>query len=421
MPTHRFVTLALLGLLSTAAAPVAGDERSALPQWRGPARDGHARAFEAPDVWPEKLEPVWRIEIGPGHSGPVVDGERVYLHVRTADGEAVEARRLAEGALVWRQGYRTGYPVKSEAAWHGAGPFSTPLLADGVLYTFGIAEVLTAWRASDGETLWRRDFGEEFEEPWTYYGTSLSPLLSGGSVVVYAGGPGDGALVALDAASGEERWRLDGEGPPYGSPVVLDVDGTSQIVTFTQNRLIGVDPASGRLLWAEPFEVAWDNTVQTPVLAAGRLVMAAWETPARGFEIARRGDGWSVAARWEAPRTANAYSSPVVIGDRLWGYSHRDSGHLYRLDPATGEVDWRGPGRQGEHASLVAAAGRLLVFTEAGRLRVLDATAAEPSVLADYVVTTSAQWAHPALAGDLVLVRGQEELLAWRAPRTSPQ
>ena len=47
MPTHRFVTLALLGLLSTAAAPVAGDERSAWPQWRGPARDGHAWAFEA--------------------------------------------------------------------------------------------------------------------------------------------------------------------------------------------------------------------------------------------------------------------------------------------------------------------------------------------------------------------------------------
>lgn len=410
-------SLAFLAILSI-AIPTTAEEGAGTswPQWRGPDRDGQASAFEAPDSWPSQLRKVWRLEVGPGHSGPVVADGRIYLHVRGESGEAVEARSLSDGSVLWRQSYPTAYPVKAEARWHGSGPFSTPLLAEGMLFTFGIAEVLTAWRAADGEVLWRHDFGEEFEKPWTYYGTSLSPILADGKVVVHAGGPGKGALVAMDAATGRERWRLEGEGPPYGSAIVTRIDGVRQLVSLTQDRLIGVDLATGKLLWSHPFDVDWDNTVQTPIVADGRIVLAAWETPARGFEVRRDSDGWRVAVAWEAPQSAIAYTSPVLIGDRVWGFSHNDSGRLYRLDPADGRIDWRGSPRQGDHASLVAAGKRLLVFDSSGHLQVIEATAPEPTVLAEYEVTSSAQWAHPAVFGRHLLVKGQGELTLWEVP-----
>lgn len=413
------VLLAYLMCLGVAAGGAVAQERD-WPQWRGPDRNGQTGAFGSPAVWPPQLEKVWRVEVGDGHSGPVIAGDRVYLHVRAGEGETVESRRLEDGSLVWAGTYPTSYPVKPEASEHGAGPFSTPLLADGVLYTFGIAEVLTAWRAADGEVLWRRDFGQEFREPWAYYGTSLSPLFAGGHVIVHAGGPGDGALVALDPATGEERWRLRGEGPPYGSAIALEIDGVPQLVSFTQNRLIGVDLATGRLLWSQPHAVQWDNTVQTPVAAAGLIIMAAWETPARGYAVRRVGDRWTVDIRWEAPQTAVAYSSPVVIDGQVWGFSHHASGQLYRLDPRTGHVGWRGPPRQGDHASLVAAGRDLLVFTDAGRLVVWRTTGERPKKLSEYEVTSSAQWAHPALVGRRILVKGRGELILWQIPAEAP-
>lgn len=403
---------ALLSLVGGAAHPEGPP--ADWPQWRGPNRDGQAVGFQAPERWPERLEKLWRVEVGQGHSGPVVAGDRIFLFARDDGGEAVEARRLGDGSPVWRRSYATAYRVAPEARWHGRGPFSTPAVANGVLYTYGIAEVLSAWRAADGELLWRRDFGEEFSKPWAHYGTSLSPVVADGMVIVHAGGPGAGALVALDAGTGEERWRISGEGPPYGSAIVSEIDGARQLVSLTQNRLIGVDVASGALLWSRPFEVEWDNTVQTPLVAGGVLVMAALRTPARGFRVRHGTGGWTVDVAWETLESAIAYTSPVLIDGRVWGFSHLDGGRLYRLDPKSGRIDWRGRPRHGEHASLVAAGERLLVFTDDGRLEVLDAAAAEPARLAAYEVTGSALWAHPALFGRHLLVKGQGELILWR-------
>lgn len=410
------IYLAVLLSITLLGAAVAAEESGGWPQWRGPARDGQAVGFESPARWPEKLARKWRIEVGQGHSGPLVAGDRLFLFVRTEQGEAIESRRVADGSLIWHQAYPTSYPVTPEGRWHGRGPFSTPALVDGVLYTFGIAEVLSAWKAEDGELLWRRDFGREYDTPWAYYGTSLSPIVTAGAVVVHAGGPGKGALVALDAGTGKERWRLEGEGPPYGSAIEAEIGGVRQIVSFTQNRLIGVASASGELLWSVPFKVAWDNTVQTPVVVEDTVVMAAWETPARGFRIEHGSDGFQVEVGWQAPESAIAYTSPVVIGGRVLGFGSGDGGRLYRLDPRTGSIDWRGRPRRGDHASLVAVGTHLLVFTEAGQLEVYQAAGAEPELVASYQVTTSDQWAHPAVFGRSILVKGQGELVLWELP-----
>src|SRR5262245_14316115 len=138
MPT---TAKALAAALTTAAVLATAPARADWPQWRGPARDGVAVPFET-GAWPEKLAKVWTVEVGPGHSSPVVGGARAYVHSRQGETEVVSAFDLGSGKLLWRDTYPSSYTPPEEAMKHGQGPFATPLLAGGALYAYGVNSVL---------------------------------------------------------------------------------------------------------------------------------------------------------------------------------------------------------------------------------------------------------------------------------------
>ena len=107
-------------------------------------------------------------------------------------------------------------------------------------------------------------------------------------------------------------------------------------------------------------------------------------------------------------------SSPVLTRGMVVGFSHFRGGQLFLLDPATGEVTWRGPTRRGEHASLVSWGDEVLVFTDDGWLTVYEVEDERLVELGRYRLGTSVGWSHPAVSdsriafrdgGDLVVVR----------------
>ncbi|MEZ5365708.1 MAG: hypothetical protein R2748_26105 [Bryobacterales bacterium] len=124
------------------------------PQWRGPARDGQA---QAPAQWPEKLTRKWRVEVGEGHSSPVVLGGRVYIFSRENDSETLRSLSLSDGKTNWTISYPVAYTPMGVAAPHGKGPKSTPVVADGRVCT-GVTGVLSCHQASDGKLPWRKVF-----------------------------------------------------------------------------------------------------------------------------------------------------------------------------------------------------------------------------------------------------------------------
>src|SRR5580658_9944302 len=96
------------------------------PQWRGPNRDGVATGFIEPKAWPEKLQLKWKVEVGEGHSSPVVADGRIYMHTRQGDREVVSCLRPEDGQVIWQEGYTAPYTVNPAAAAHGKGVKSTP-------------------------------------------------------------------------------------------------------------------------------------------------------------------------------------------------------------------------------------------------------------------------------------------------------
>jgi outer membrane protein assembly factor BamB len=402
--------LAAVVLIAAPATGAAAD----WPQWRGPDRDGLVRALAPRASWPETLAPGWKLKVGTGHSSPVVSGGRVYQFSREAESEVVRAIDLASGRELWRQAYAAPYEMNPAATGHGKGPKSTPLVADGRLYTFGIGGTLSAWEAAGGRLLWRKVFERSHKATSPEFGVAMSPGVSRGRVIVHVGGSNDGALMALDAASGATAWQWKGDGPGYASPVVATFDGVEQVVTQTQNALVGVAAADGALLWKEPLRTPYEQNSVTPLVYDGLVVYSGLEAPLRAVRPVRKGTAFALESVWSNPDVGCYMSTPVLYDGRIYGLSHKKKGQWFAVDAASGRTLWLGEGRAGENAAVLAGGGALFLLDTSGALTVAaaDATAFRP--LRRWSVAASATWAHPVVMDDAILVKDVETLTLLR-------
>jgi outer membrane protein assembly factor BamB len=377
------------------------------PQWRGPARDG--RATVAPRAgFPEALKPAWKTLVGEGHASPVVVGDRVFVFARQGEEEVLHGLDLATGKSVWKQSYPSPYSTNPAATAHGKGPKSTPAVVGGRVFTFGIGGILSCFDAASGRLAWRKEFRSQFGHTSPLYGVALSPVVDGGNVIVHVGGEGGGALTAFDAATGAVRWAWKGDGPAYASPVVAEIGGSRQVVTFSESFLVGVSSARGELLWKVPFTTPWVQNAVTPIVDGDTVIYGGLDHPVRAVRIVPRGSGWTSEPRWENPEVAAYMSTPVLDGGRLYGLSHRKRGQLFCLDAATGKAIWLSDGRQGENAALVAGGGMLFALLTDAQLIVFPQKADTFAPVRRYRVAESPTWAHPVVTAEGVVVKDKD-------------
>ena len=183
-------------------------------QWRGPARNGFVSDKDAPATWPEKLNRVWRVEIGEGYSSPVVAAGRVFVHGRRDPEEIVYAINVADGKVVWEQKYQAAFKKNQYAVEMAKGPHATPLIIGDRLFTLGVTGIVNAWNTATGKQLWTRDFSQSIDTSQLFCGTAASPLAVNGRLVIEVGSDiHGGKILGLDPASGATQWEWSGLGP----------------------------------------------------------------------------------------------------------------------------------------------------------------------------------------------------------------
>ncbi|HUR56966.1 MAG TPA: PQQ-binding-like beta-propeller repeat protein [Opitutaceae bacterium] len=394
-------------VLLTASAAFGADWN----QWRGPNRDGIVSGFKAPAAWTTgSLAKKWTVTVGEGHASPVVVGDRVDMFAREGEQEIMRCLAGADGKVIWQDAYAVPYEMNPAARGHGKGPKATPVVAGGRVFSLGINGHLSAYDATSGAVLWRKNFQGDYKATAPVFGTAMSPIVDGNNLIAHVGGDNSGALTAFDAATGQVNWKWDGDGPAYTSPIIGTFGGVRQIITQSQKHCLAVSPVDGTLLWKLPFTTPYDQNSVTPIVAGDLVIFGGVQKPTFAVKVL----GKSAEQVWETNEIPVYMSTPVVNGTTVYGMSTKQRGSLFALNAKDGVVLWKGEGRVGENASLTDIGSALLVTSDSGEMTVQAKTGAELKQVIKYKVADSPVWASPAVAGDRLFIKDKTTLTLFR-------
>ena len=403
--SHKWMLLLLLSV----AFSIAGGEE--WPQWRGPHRDGALSAGDAPASWPEHLQVRWKVTVGEGHASPILARGRIFVFTRQQGNEIASSIDPVSGKVIWQQSYPAPFKMHPAAVQHGEGPKSTPVLHDGKLFTFGISGILTCWDGDTGAVRWRKEF--QYREKWPLFGTAMSPVVDRGLLIAHVGGNDDGALAAFDAASGEVKWQWKGDGPAYASPIVADFGGTRQVITETQNNIVGVSASNGQLLWKIPFTTEYLQNIPSPLLYHDLVILSGLAKGIFAVRPSAKDGKWSAETVWRNTDISMYMSSPVLEDDLIFGFSHYKKGQFFCVDARTGATKWTSPPRQGDNAAVLIGGGNLIFLKDDAQLVIAKAVGSSFEPLRNYTVADSPTWAHPLILRNGVVIKDAGTLAFW--------
>jgi outer membrane protein assembly factor BamB len=375
-------------------------------QWRGPSRDGIVSAAVIPKQWPKATRRAWQMEIGEGYSSPVVADGRAFVHSRRDPEEIVTAIDLASGKIVWQQKYTAAFTKNQYATAMAKGPNSTPLIAGGRLFTLGVTGILTAWNVAGGTIAWRQDYSSSIDTSKLFCGTAMSPMLERGWLIVQVGSDVHGGRVlALDPATGKERWAWQGPGPGYASPLAVTIEGVRQIITMTNGSVVGIDAANGGSLWSIPFQDDWHENIVSPLWTGNALVVSGPRQGTHAYAIARADKAWQTKQLWKNVDVTMYTVAPVLADGIIYGMSNKRRGQFVAVRASDGWLKWSTTGRDGNHASILQHGEHLLFMTDGGVLIVARRTAEGFAEERRYEISQSPTWSVPVMLPDGMLVR----------------
>ena len=366
---------------------------------------------QSPVAWPAAYTRVWKVEIGEGYSSPVLAGNRVFVHSRKDPQELVTALDAKTGAVVWQNQYAAAFNKNGYAVKMGKGPNATPLVTGGRVFTLGASGHVHAWDEATGKQLWVKDFSSRVDTSKLFCGTSASPTLVNGAVIVQIGSDvHGGSIVALDPATGALKWEWKGDGPGYATPISFETGGVRHLVTLTNKSVVGVNAATGALLWSAPFPDEWMENIVTPVWTGSALIVSGIRQGTHAYRLALTGGKWVATEMWKNADVTMYMSTPVVADGVIYGLSAKRKGQFVALDAATGALKWATEGREGEHASLWLTPQHVAFLSNTGALVVARRSGASFQLEKKYELTASETWARPVIAGGDLIVRDATSL-----------
>ncbi len=393
----------LAGLRPAAEAP------GHWPQWRGPRSSAISAETGLPATWSARDHIAWEAPLaGLGVSSPIVWGERVFVtsqrgqsplapgsHPTLAGGrdQPAEMERPLGGARD-EAVTEVAFIVQAFGSADGREIWTARIVADGgltpvhekhnlasptpatdgerVYALFGTGQVV-ALDAARGDTVWARHLGREYGAFDIQWGAGASPVLHDGRLILLCDNPAASYAVALDARTGETRWKTDrGTGRfAYSSPVVATGPRGPELIVNSSERIDAYDPATGDLLWHadEPNRFP----VPTPVHEDGILYLSRGyrSGPYMAIRLGGRGDVSASHVVWRVGSGA-PYISSIVQYDGLI-YMANDGGIATAVDAKTGERVWQQRLGGIFAASPVAGDGKVYLLSETGETVVIRA------------------------------------------------
>jgi outer membrane protein assembly factor BamB len=185
-----------------------------------------------------------------------------------------------------------------------------PVVADGIVYTFGAEGQLHAIDLAKGTRVWNVDTVQRFGVPKGFFGAAGSPLVEDGRVLANVGGQKAG-IVAFEAKTGKVLWTATDDQASYSSPVGATIGGRRYAIFLTRAGLVGVDPATGQVQFQRPWRARMAASVNaaTPLVIGDLIFVSAEYGPGAGvFRL----DGSTLNQLWASDEAlSNHYATSV--------------------------------------------------------------------------------------------------------------
>lgn len=404
----RFRGFLLAALLQTGSLQTGNVQAGEWPQLLGPNRDGVAvNEAELPLKWPENGPAVvWTTKVGAGVAGLSVLQDTAVLFHREGDEEVAVCLNSRTGEERWRQTFPASYVARIVP---DDGPLCAPVLTDNAVILYGAAGNLHCLERKTGKIRWSVDTDEQFNPPDSYFGSGSSPLVVDGKVLVNVGGSRtDAGVVAFQLKNGQVAWKTGAWAGSYSSPVLTRLGDQSVAIFVTRLETVGLNPATGRLLFSLPFGQR-GPTVNgaNPVVKGDHLFLTA------SYNI---GNVWAKLSseNVEVERSglmplASQYTTPVPVGNSLIGIDGRQDGppaDLVCFDPASGKESWRETSFG--YATIIRVGKQMLIMKTDGELVVAAADEEQYRELARVRLSNSTCRALPALSDGYFYFRDEQ-------------
>ena len=366
--------LAALALTFTAHA---ADE---WPQFRGPTGQGLSDAKDVPVEWSDTQHVAWKVEVpGKGWSSPVLSHGRLFLTTAVGDsGSGISLHALCldakDGRTLWDTEIFQPEPA-SASAMHRKNSLAsgTPIVTADRLYVhFG--HMGTAALDLGGKVVWKQT--ELSYQP--VHGNGGSPALVGDALVFSCDGAKDPFVAALDAATGNVRWKTPrnttAQKPfSFCTPLAITVGGATQVILPGSGFVGSYDPRDGHENWRVNYGEGY-SVIPRPVFAHGLLFISSSFNKPVLLAVRPEGakdDATETNIAWTCAKGVPHSASMLVLGSELYFVS--DAGIATCADALTGEIHWSERLGGGFSASPIAAEGRIYFQNETGSTFVLKA------------------------------------------------
>ena len=411
------------------------------PQWLGPNRDSIWAEGGIIDKFPEDLKSIelWRKPIGYGYAGPAVGDGRVFVMDYQKSGgtlannpgnrdklegqERVLCYDAKTGQVLWTHAYDRIYSLS-----YAGGPRCTPAVSGDHVYALGAEGDLWCLAVADGKVVWHKDLQTEYKTRTGMWGFCGHPLIDGDTLYCLVGGEGSVA-VAFDKMTGKEKWRaLSASEPGYCPPVMIEHEGSKQLLIWHPEALNSLDPDTGRILWWIPVKSAYNMSCASPRKLGDRLFLSGIGGLARMFQFKPGTSG--VEEVWTATPKQGVYcsnSTPLFHDGTIYGCDVNSSmfmavnaGDGKRLwgsfAPTTASKDrtlrhgTTFAVKNGDRHFFFSETGDLIIakiapngYFEASRTHILDPT--------NEAFGRKVVWSHPAFAQRCVFARNDKEIV----------
>ncbi len=377
-------------------------------KWRGENNSGIYNETGLLKEWPANgPEMLWHFDgLGEGHSSPTFANGVIYVSTMI-DSTGYIYVLSQNGELKWKA------PYGKEFFKSYPGARTSPVIVGDLLYIYSGKGVLTCMDANDGKIKWTKDSFNDFDGKNIAWGVTETVAVNGSLVYLTPGGTKNN-VVALNRFNGDVIWSSTGKGElsAYCSPLLIDLPARKLLVTMTTDHILGLDAATGEMLWAYPQTNRWKVHANTPVFYDGGLFCFSGYGQG-GVRLDLAEDGTSVEKAWFKKELDSRMGGIVVVDGYLYGSG--DKSREWRcVNWETGEEKYKS--KEIGKGVTIYADGMLYCYSDRGELALVEATPEGFNLISETKIElgTAQHWAHPVINNGRLFVRHGDVLMAFK-------